>query len=182
MADITVIKKQRTTAKGTFTRKLNILSRLLEGITDLSEIEISFNDINDAWKIVEQKHDAYVDALTEEDTSVDSWIEEAETTYLKFRKAVLSYRIRVNKEEICSSHTRTFEVQQKSFNSILTGVDVLIKQDCLPETLSNEIIVLASQFERLKDAYTSYVSIASQEVAEELLLQRWVFTLNGTTY
>ena len=100
MAEAAVTKKQRTTSKGNFTRKVNILKELLaypEGI-DIAEVEACFTDVVDAWKLVEQRHDAYNDALTDEDPSADAWIDEVQKIYIDARKAVLSMRTLVNEE------------------------------------------------------------------------------------
>ena len=93
MTDISQVKLQRTIAKGKFTRKLNYLSSLLESNAEVFEIDAGFTDLNDAWKGVEQKHDAYVEASTDEDNTTDKWIESVEVEFLKVRKAVLAYRI-----------------------------------------------------------------------------------------
>ena len=46
-----VAKKQRTTAKRNFTRKINVLNGLFGGDTDLEEIEACFDDVNNAFKL-----------------------------------------------------------------------------------------------------------------------------------
>ena len=57
MADATVIKRQRTTAKQGFTRKVNILMEIISSDADIQEINAAYDDVSDAWKSIESKHD-----------------------------------------------------------------------------------------------------------------------------
>ena len=168
MTDATVAKKQRTTAKGSFTRKVNVISGLLETEADISEIEACFNDVEVAWKLVEQKHDGYLDALTEEDPSSEAWVEEVHQTYLGTRKSVLSWRSKMGYKTRCESAKRLFDIQQKCFTDMCASADKLMTSDCLPETLNGERLLIASQFERFKDAYSSYGSVLTEEDSKYL--------------
>ena len=109
-----------------------------------------------------------MEALTEDADSLDTWIENVETEFLKIRKAVLTYRIQVNDDKLCSSHKRSVKTHEKNFNDVAKGIDEPMRQDCLVETLSNERSVLHSQFEKLKESYNNYVSVVSEDVSETL--------------
>ena len=61
------LPQQCSTAKQKFTRKLNILSELINNDGDISRINACFDDLNTSWQLVEQKHDQYVDILDDKD-------------------------------------------------------------------------------------------------------------------
>ena len=146
---------------------MNKLNDLLDEKVVLSEVEACFDDVKEAWKMVEQKHDVYLDAVQEEDLEADEWIQEVQETYVKARRSVLSLQSRLLEEKRCDSARRVFMIQETSFNDICANVDTLIKEECSSETLINERLVLASQFERLRDAHSSYVSVASEDISKE---------------
>ena len=72
------LNRQRTSAKSRFTRTVNVLLSKLEDdtVSDDSLITSIFNDVRDAWRNVNEKHDAYVVALPDDQPSRedDEWI------------------------------------------------------------------------------------------------------------
>ena len=96
MADASALKKQCTTAKQKFTRKPNVLSELIINKNDISLINASFDDVDLAWRLVEEKHDHYVDLLAEDDeaalNSREEWIKNIQTSYNSTRETVISLR------------------------------------------------------------------------------------------
>ena len=107
MTTVTAIKQQRTNSKRSFTRKVNKLNDLLDEKVVLSEVEACFDDVKEAWKMVEQKHDVYLDAVQEEDLEADEWIQEVQETYVKARRSVLSLQSRLLEEKHCDRSNRT---------------------------------------------------------------------------
>ena len=89
----------------------------------------------------------------------------------------LTYRIQVNGDKLCSSHKRSVKTHEKNFNDVAKGIDELMKQDCLVETLSNGRSVLHSQFEKLKESYNNYVSVVSEDVSKTFSTELDVHTL-----
>ena len=163
MTDISQVKLQRTIAKGKFTRKLNYLSSLLESNAEVFEIDAGFTDLNDAWKGVEQKHDAYVEASTDEDNTTDKWIESVEVEFLKVRKAVLAYRISDTQKKLWCKHDRSFKTYEKDFNDTVKRIYILVNEPCSVETINAERRVLISVFEKLKGAYIDYVTLLTDD-------------------
>ena len=70
-----IAKKQRTTAKQQFTRKVNICNELANNKDGIHEVEASFADVCNAWKLVEQRHSEYVVLLDEDTTTDEEWIQ-----------------------------------------------------------------------------------------------------------
>ena len=162
------LKRQRTTAKRNLTRKTNSLNGLLKaGQTTLSEVNLSFDDVCSAWKTVEQKHDAYVDAV-EDDEEEQKWIQELEDYFVASRKAVLSFREMTENLHSCSSAKRSYDLQEKNYVDMCNGLESLLSTESLPETLSNERLSISSQLERLKEIHISYASIVSEEMMNQL--------------
>ena len=85
MADASALKKQSTTAKQKYIRKLNVLSELIINKKDISLINASYDDVDLAWRLVEEKHDHYVNLLAEDDetalNSREEWIKNIRTSY-----------------------------------------------------------------------------------------------------
>ena len=88
MAD--AAKQQRTTSKRNFTWKWKTLDAALKtDETSLAEINACYDDVCTAWKVVEAKHDAYLDVLDVADTNVDQenqWIQDVEGSFVDARK------------------------------------------------------------------------------------------------
>ena len=61
MSNSDELKKHRTAAKGRFTRLVNELERMIDHEDVENEFVSSmFNDVNEAWKNVNEKHDNYM--------------------------------------------------------------------------------------------------------------------------
>ena len=65
-------KRERTAAKSRFTRTVNHFTKKLgdDQVSD-SLITSIFEDVRDVWKNVNEKHDAYVTSLTDEQVNTD---------------------------------------------------------------------------------------------------------------
>ena len=57
-------KIQRSAAKGRLTRSLNLFNTEVEAEEiDINDLELTFHDVENAWRNVEEKHDKYIAAL-----------------------------------------------------------------------------------------------------------------------
>ncbi len=163
-------KKQRTTSKRNFTRKFNTLDTLLKVYsTPLAEVDACYEDLCNAWKVVEAKHDTYVDLLTDDDSVENPWIQEVEDSFVESRKRVLAFRAKTEQEFSSSAARKSFEIYERNFLDMCTSLELLLGSESLPETLSNERLALFSQLERLKEAHTSYASVATEEASKTLI-------------
>ena len=149
-------KTERTTAKGRFTRKLNILNGLLEKKTKpttIEDVEVAFTDLKDAWQRVEEKHDSYVNSLPEGDatalTEADTWIEDVEKEYNATRKGVLNFRSKMQHAESSSTARAKYSMAVTSFEKIRSDINNFIRSKYLPETLIQERTLLVSHFGKL---------------------------------
>ena len=68
-----VAKRERTTAKRNFTYERRNLLRLIEGDPEVTTLTSSLQKLELLWKIIEEKHDAYLQTLNETDTE-DYWL------------------------------------------------------------------------------------------------------------
>ena len=71
-------KNQRRAAKGRFTRKLAELTKSIDEDRGSEIVGLNFEQLNEAWRNVEAKHDMYTTFLK------DSEIEESETWIAEF--------------------------------------------------------------------------------------------------
>ena len=142
MADASALKKQCTTAKQKFTRKLNVLSELIINKNDITLINASFDDVDLAWRLVEEKHDHCVDLLAEDDetalNSGEEWIKNIQTSYNSTRETVISLRAEAESKRSCNVSSRIYKLQETNFQKARKHIINLISQNCLPETLIGE--------------------------------------------
>ena len=83
MADnIKGAKIQRTSAKSRFTRKLKEFLKTVDEDKGLEIVNRTFEELNEAWGIVESKHDMYVEFIKEEEQAeADAWIGELQQNF-----------------------------------------------------------------------------------------------------
>ena len=105
MADnIEGAKIQRTSAKSRFTRKLKEFLKTVDEDKGLEIVNRTFEELNEAWGIVESKHDMYVKFIKEEEQAeADAWIGELQQN---FGSAM--------EKEIECKQTKTEERQQEA--------------------------------------------------------------------
>ena len=179
-AAIASLKRQRTTAKRNFTRKTNSLNTLIEldadGIpqTPVAEVDLCFDELNNSWKTVQQKHDAYVDAATTDDTTEEDdqekeWIQGLEDSFAKSRKSVVSYRENVKKQYNCSSAKRSYTLQEQNYLDTCKSLESLLSSSSpLPETLTNERLATSSQLDKLREVYNIYALVLTEDEMNKL--------------
>ena len=85
------VKRDRTTAKQKFTYERRRLLRLMDGNNAIKTVIGSLSKVNELWKIVEEKHDSYIQTLDSSPETEDHWLleirddlEEAEEKYKKY--------------------------------------------------------------------------------------------------
>ena len=171
MAD--AAKQQRTTSKRNFTRKWKTLDAALKTEeTSLAEINACYDDVCTAWKVVEAKHDAYLDVLDDANTNVDQenqWIQDVEGSFVDARKRVLAFRAASESQYSCSVAKRAYEVTENNFRDMCSSLELLLSSpEALPETLTNERFSLSTQFDKLKDVHSAYTTVASPAVVDQL--------------
>ena len=94
ITDYESLKRQGTSVKGRFTRTINHLKRTLDDEHYCIDIINSmFNDVNDSWKNVNEKHDNYITlSETNDFTEADG--------LLKYRNVFMMFRIWLIKQRL----------------------------------------------------------------------------------
>lgn len=88
----TVYKNQRTRAKSKFTRKLKEFLRAVDEDKGLEIVNRTYEELQESWKSVESKHDAYAAILKEEDqVESESWIEELQRNFANAMEQEVRY-------------------------------------------------------------------------------------------
>ena len=170
MAELTSLKKQRSAAKQKFTRYLNLLSQLIKEDADILEINVLFDDISGAWRVVELRNDEYINMVPDDSTeNCDEWIAPTEKNYINIRKEVLLIKRRTERKDLCESSKRVYLVKDCNFIAHYKTIESLIRSSCIPDTLANEKILLAANFEDLKRSHGGYVALATDADSKELL-------------
>ena len=100
-------KKARISAKEKFTRTNNRLIHALEEEAPEKTVCNRFKELQEAWKEVKEKHEEYVDELTEGESD-DSWIAQLsqmlDETEIKTDKYL--EKIRKNEQEVIEQKTQ----------------------------------------------------------------------------
>ena len=81
-------KRQRSSAKGRFTRLENQLLKKMEDEPDMSRVDMLYlilNDLKDAWRNVNDKHELYIDSIHNVTADVshenEKWIEDIQDRF-----------------------------------------------------------------------------------------------------
>ena len=90
MADSEASRKERGNLKRKFTRTMNNLTRLLdEGISG-DVVTKKFQEVEDLWLQIQNKHDEYVSLLANStEIDEDGWLDEVESAFLEIQMRVL---------------------------------------------------------------------------------------------
>ena len=91
-------KKARSQAKRRFTRTCNNLQKAVDDDLILKTVESRYNDLKDAWKEVQQKHDEYMEQVTEESDEEEEWINDLNKTYCEIEETADAYIEKKTKE------------------------------------------------------------------------------------
>jgi hypothetical protein len=172
MAEAAALKKQCSTAKAKFTRKSNILSEMINSGSDVSQINACFDDVNNAWQFLEQKHDQYVDLIPEGEetlTTAEEWITNIQTKYNSFRQSVISLRSQAELNKVRDAAKRLCTMQEANFDKMRKNIETLVSQKYLPETLVYERTLLVFQFEKFTEVHSAYLAVAPEEICPDLL-------------
>ena len=82
---------------------------------------------------------------------------------------VLSIKRRTERKDLCESSKRVYLVKDCNFIAQCITMESLIRSSCIPDTLANEKILLAANFEDLKRSHDDYVALATDADSKELL-------------
>ena len=85
-------KNQRRAAKGRFTRKLAELTKSIEEGKGSEIVGVNFEQLNEAWRNVEAKHDMYTTFLKDSEVEKsETWIAELQSSFSEAMEKQVEY-------------------------------------------------------------------------------------------
>ena len=136
-------KKIRATAKVHFTRKRKEFLKSVKENKGIDTVKRTFAEFNEAWNLVEGKHDMYTIHLNEEEVEQsEAWINELQELYSEAAAMQAQYvndqiqlekkqREEINRQEI-------IRIEQEKFQRLLEQMNMRKKSmETIFETLSN---------------------------------------------
>ena len=84
MASVELLRCKQTSAEGRFTCTVNTLTEAIDDTNnEIDTIKSMYDDVNNAWKNVIEKHKDYISAADSEEVEPDSelWINEVQVRY-----------------------------------------------------------------------------------------------------
>ena len=157
ITDSESLKRQRTYAKGRFTRTINNLRRSLDDEHYCIDIINSmFNDANDSWKNVNEKHDNYIaSSETDDFTESDEWIGEIQQRFYDVRKMVTKIKADDQIKRDVLKATRIRDLGYTNFRSMCSNIDHLIATKCPIASIERERTVILQQFNDAKQSHNN---------------------------
>ena len=179
MSNSDELKKHRTAAKGRFTRLVNELERMIDHEDVENEFVSSmFNDVNEAWKNVNEKHDNYMSSTNgseEEMAAGDQWISEIQRRFYDIRKRIK----RINREDESKlsreNAIRVRNVAYSDFSHMNSNIRKLISDNCTIPSIEREREIVNQQFMEVEQCHRE-VSILSRNESEEENARDWIKT------
>ena len=161
---MTTEKGRRSAAKGRMTRVIKAFNDEAELETvNISELTLSFRDVEEAWKNVEEKHDAYIATLTEENLEEDQWITPIQQSYKGVRKKFTQIKSDTTKTEVTNTHIRVREIEYRNFTQICDNIRTLILQSPSKELLLKERESINQSYNKVKEAHSEYSKVVKSE-------------------
>ena len=113
-------KNQRRAAKGRFTRKLAELTKSVEEDKGSEIVRVNFEQLNQAWRNVEAKHDMYTTFLKDSEVEEsETWIAELQSSFSEAIEKQVEY---IGSKAAIPHRTREFslltQIQMPHLNRI----------------------------------------------------------------
>ena len=170
-------KQKRSSAKGRFTRAVNGLECFLrDEEADEANAKKYFDDVEFAWKGVEEKHEEYI-ATLEDDTAIvaEEWIIEVQTKFHIIRKRyvkfISDYAVRI----MLKTRERARIIGYETFLRLYFNLETSVKNNYPPETISRDKLILQRHFEIVKQKHSEFC-VASDN-SDEGLNTDWLVKL-----
>ena len=143
---------------------VNCLESLLQEPDGDKEIaEKFFDDVENAWKNVEEKHEEYISALDEGDADLENeerWITEVQKTYHDIRKRYVRFKSTCLLLSELSSKEKARCVAYEAFLKLSSNLQSSVANKYPAETITREKIILERQFEVVKGAHSEYYMLS----------------------
>ena len=158
MASSDDFKRQRTSAKGRFTRfETSLLNKLDEPFVTSDLIKTIYDDICAAWKKVVAKHDCYVDAHGELANGVecdnDAWIKEIQDRFYEAQWLVNSFQEWYNSKMLIENAHKVRDISYNNFRVLCINIETVLNGDVTIEQLERERIDINIQLNDVKSKH-----------------------------
>ena len=172
------LKRQRTSAKSRFTRTVNVLLSKLEDdtVSDDSLITSIFNDVRDAWRNVNEKHDAYVVALPDDQPSRedDEWINGIQNKLYEVQGKVNATLAKIKNKLVLESATHNRGIAYTNFCQLCLKLEKTLAMNIQIESIERERNIIQAQFTEVKMKHNELLVIVDVETTEH---QEWLSKL-----
>ena len=153
MASVELLKGKRTSAKERFTRTVTTLTEAIDDTNnDIDTMESMYDDVNNAWKNVIEKHEDYTSAADFEELEPDSelWINEIQARYNDIRKVYNKKRFEYDNAVLRNNARRSRDVSHANFLHLSSNADEMIRAYCSAASLERERSLIKLYFEEAK--------------------------------
>ena len=127
-----------------------------------------FNDVEKAWRNMEEKHEEYI--ITLEDDTIDAeekWISDVQNTYHDVRSRYVKFKNSCQVKSELLSKEKSRCVIHETFSRLLENLKSSATNNYPCETIQRERIILDKQFELVKGAHAEFC-LLSDKTAEPL--------------
>ena len=174
------LKRQRSSVKGRFTRAENILTDKLDDEEVCIEVILSiYDDVKDAWKNVNEKHDVYVASIEGEDGE-DTQSEEVQNKFYEIQTLVNTFQIKNKNRHILENAKRSRDVSYSNFRQLCLNVQKTISLQSSTESIERERSEIQIQFSDVRSKHNELSLLLEDEElkVEEEWLSRLVNELS----
>ena len=154
------LKRQRTSAKGRFTRVVNNLEHTLaEESCDINVVSYMFEDVDESRRNVNEKHDKYMSSITATDEELnagDNWITEIQKRFYEIRNRLHKKKYEEKLKITMENAKRVRNFAYSNFCFMYSNINKLIEQNCPVVSIERERTVILQQFTDVKKLIGSY--------------------------
>ena len=171
-------KHKRSYAKGRFTRAVKGFEAFIkEDEADEENLKKYYGDVENSWKIVEERHEDHIATLTtsEEIADEDPWINELHTIFQDIRKRYVKFISDLAVLSEFKSRDKARTIEYDTFLKFSKNLESSITSKFPRETIIREKAILERQFDTVKSKH-SELCFKSNESLEKTNTM-WLLTL-----
>ena len=150
-------KRQRSSAKGRFTRLDNLLNNNLTAEPDVLSLELVFSmldDLKDAWNNVNVKHESYLDSIGDIDDEAsnehETWIRDIQNRFYEMRRLCNTFKKKLDDKVLLSQAIEARDIGDNNFRQVCINIDkILSDYSTSSDILEKERSVLCHNFNEL---------------------------------
>ena len=142
----------------------------------MSEVETKFQETEDLWRNLQDKHDSYVALLCGDDETKleeeDEWLDEVQSLFETLQIEVATLKSNEAKEKNSAEQHRAFvarELEQATLNNLLTQISGLFEENSSHDRLLSLSKDVDDQLERCQAAQKGYLTLSPDETLENAI-------------